>query len=52
MQEWDGAKWVKVTEPIEPMTDRVKPLLDAAAKEYAEKNTGWPKRTETCDKPS
>jgi branched-chain amino acid transport system substrate-binding protein len=52
MQEWDGAKWVKVTEPIEPMTDRVKPLLDAAAKDYAEKNTGWPKRTETCDKPS
>ena len=27
-------------------------LLDAAAKDYAEKNTGWPKRTETCDKAS
>jgi branched-chain amino acid transport system substrate-binding protein len=52
LQEWDGAKWVKVTEPIEPMTDRVKPLLDSAAKDYAEKNTGWPKRTEVCDKPS
>jgi branched-chain amino acid transport system substrate-binding protein len=52
LQEWDGAKWVKVTEPIEPMTDRVRPLLDAAAKDYAEKNTGWPKRTEACDKPS
>jgi branched-chain amino acid transport system substrate-binding protein len=52
MQEWDGTKWVKVSEPIEPMTDRVKSQLDAAAKDYAEKNTGWPKRTETCDKAS
>jgi branched-chain amino acid transport system substrate-binding protein len=52
MQEWDGAKWVKVTDPIEPMTDRVKGQLDAAATDYAEKNTGWPKRTEACDKQS
>ena len=22
LQQWDGAKWVKVTEPIEPMTDQ------------------------------
>ena len=40
VQEWDGAKWVKVTDPIEPMTDRVKGQLDAAATDYAEKNTG------------
>lgn len=52
IQEWDGAKWVKITDPIEPMAERVRPLLDAAAKDYAEKNTGWPKRTETCDKAS
>ena len=52
VQEWDGAKWVKVTDPIEPMTDRVKGQLDAAATDYAEKNTGWPKRTEACDKAS
>jgi branched-chain amino acid transport system substrate-binding protein len=52
LQEWDGAKWVKVTDPIEPMTDRVKGQLDAAATDYAEKNTGWPKRTEACDKQS
>ncbi|WP_046862600.1 ABC transporter substrate-binding protein [Microvirga massiliensis] len=52
MQEWDGAKWVKITEPIEPMTDHVRAQLDAAAKDYAEKNTGWPKRTEACDKAS
>ena len=52
MQEWDGAKWVKISNPIEPMTDRVKAQLDAAAKDYAEKNAGWPKRTEACDKAS
>ena len=27
-------------------------LLDAAAKDYAEKNAGWPKRSEACDKAS
>jgi branched-chain amino acid transport system substrate-binding protein len=52
MQEWDGTKWVKITDPIEPMTDRVKGQLDAAAQDYAQKNTGWPKRTEACDKAS
>lgn len=52
MQEWDGAKWVKISDPIEPMSDRVRAQLDAAAKDYAEKNAGWPKRTEACDKAS
>jgi branched-chain amino acid transport system substrate-binding protein len=52
MQEWDGAKWVKISNPIEPMTDRVRGQLEAAAKDYAEKNAGWPKRTEACDKAS
>ncbi len=52
MQEWDGTKWVKISNPIEPMTDRVRGQLDAAAKDYAEKNAGWPKRAEACDKAS
>jgi branched-chain amino acid transport system substrate-binding protein len=52
MQEWDGTKYVKISEPIQPMTDVVAPLLSAAAKEYTEKNSGWPKRTEPCDKSS
>ena len=52
MQEWDGTKWVKISDPIEPMSDRVKVQLEAAAKDYAEKNAGWPKRTEACDKAS
>ena len=52
IQQWDGTKYVKITGMIEPMPDKVQPLLDAAAKDYADKNTGWPVRTETCDKPS
>ena len=52
VQQWDGTKWVKIGDRIAPMTDKVKPLLDAAAKDYAEKNAGWPKRTEACDNES
>ena len=52
VQQWDGAKWVKVSDPIAPATDKVEPLLDEAAKAYAEKNAGWPTRTEPCDNKS
>ncbi len=52
MQQWDGAKWTKVSDWIEPMKDKVEPLLNAAAADYVKKNTGWPKRTEACDKSS
>ena len=52
IQEWDGTKWAKVTQPIEPMAAKVQPIQEAAAKDYVEKNTGWPKRTEPCDKSS
>ena len=52
MQQWDGTKWVKVTDWISPMKDKVRPLLEAAAKDYVTKNQPWPTRTETCDKPS
>jgi branched-chain amino acid transport system substrate-binding protein len=50
--QWDGAKWNKASDNIKPITDKVIPLADAAAKDYAEKNAGWPKRTEACDKSS
>ena len=50
--QWDGAKWVKTSDWIEPIKDKVVPLIDAAAKEYATSNAGWPKRTEPCDKSS
>ena len=52
MQQWDGAKWVKVSDWIPPMTDKVEPLLETAARDYVSKNQPWPKRTEACDKAS
>ena len=52
MQQWDGTKWVKVSDWIKPMKDKVMPLLKKAAADYVKKNAGWPKRTEPCDKSS
>ena len=52
MQQWDGTKWVKVSDWIAPMKDKVRPLLEAAAQEYVSKDPAWPKRTEPCDKSS
>jgi branched-chain amino acid transport system substrate-binding protein len=52
MQQWDGAKWVKASGGIEPMKDKVEPLLEKAAADYVKSNAGWPKRTEACDKSS
>jgi branched-chain amino acid transport system substrate-binding protein len=52
VQQWDGTKWVKVSDWIAPMKDKVRPLLEEAANDYVSKATGWPKRTEVCDKTS
>lgn len=52
MQQWDGTKWVRASDLIKPMMDKVEPLLKEAAADYVKKNTGWPKRTEACDKSS
>ena len=52
VQEWDGSAWKKISDPIEADTSKVMPLLEDAATDYATKNTGWPKRTEVCDKAS
>jgi branched-chain amino acid transport system substrate-binding protein len=52
MQQWDGAKWVKVTDWIAPMKDKVEPLINSAAQDYVTKNQPWPARTEACDKSS
>jgi len=49
VQEWDGTNWVKASGQVSPMTDVIQPMLEAAAKEYVEKNAGWPKRSEGCD---
>jgi len=48
IQEWDGERFVKISDWIEPMSDVVRPLLEAAAADYAEKNAPWPARTEAC----
>jgi branched-chain amino acid transport system substrate-binding protein len=37
---------------IEPIKDKVMPLIESAAQEYVKANTGWPQRTEACDKSS
>ncbi len=52
MQQWNGKNWVKITDWISPMKEEVRPLLEAAASDYVTKNAGWPKRTESCDRPS
>jgi branched-chain amino acid transport system substrate-binding protein len=52
IQEWDGAKWVKVSDWIEPLAEKVQPLLEADAKAYSEKNAPWPVRSEPCDNKS
>ncbi len=52
VSEWDGTKYVKGSDWISPLKDEVRPLIEAASKDYVEKNAGWPKRTEPCDKAS
>jgi branched-chain amino acid transport system substrate-binding protein len=52
MARWDGTKWTKGSDWIEPLKDKVRPLIEAAARDYAAANAGWPKRTEPCDKSS
>jgi branched-chain amino acid transport system substrate-binding protein len=52
MQQWDGAKWTVASEWITPMKERVRPMIEAAAKDYVSKDPAWPKRTEPCDKSS
>ncbi len=52
LQQWDGRKWVTVSDWVTPLTERVQPLLEAAANDYVSKDPAWPKRTEPCDRPS
>lgn len=49
--QWDGQKWTRGSDWMSPISDKVRPLLEAAAKDFAEKNN-WPKRSEACDKRS
>jgi len=48
VQQWDGTKYVKVSDWIQPLADKVMPLLESDAKAYVQKNAP-PARTEHCD---
>ncbi len=50
--QWDGSKWNTTVPSIQPIKDKVMPLINSTAEEYVKANTGWPKRTEPCDKSS
>jgi branched-chain amino acid transport system substrate-binding protein len=50
--QWDGSKWTKGSDWMSPMKDKVRPMLEQAAADYAKSNAGWPQRTEACDKGS
>jgi branched-chain amino acid transport system substrate-binding protein len=50
VSQWDGSKYVKASDWMDPIKDLVRPLIEAEAKDYVTKNTGWPKRSEACEK--
>jgi len=50
--EWDGTKWQTAVPSIEPIKDKVLPLINSTAEDYVKAAAGWPKRTEACDKSS
>jgi branched-chain amino acid transport system substrate-binding protein len=52
LAKWNGTGWTKASGWIEPIKDKVMPLIENAANGYVSANTGWPKRTEACDKSS
>jgi branched-chain amino acid transport system substrate-binding protein len=50
VSQWDGSKYVKASDWMDPLKNIVRPLIEQEAKDYVTKNTGWPKRTEPCEK--
>jgi len=52
LAQWDGTQWTRASGWIEPIKDKVMPLIESSAHEYVAANPGWPKRTESCDKSS
>ena len=46
VQQWDGKKWNKVSDWIEPMSDIVRPMLEEAAAKYISDKEGW--QTQKC----
>ncbi|OYU49689.1 MAG: ABC transporter permease [Rhizobiales bacterium PAR1] len=52
VSQWDGTKYVKASDWMDPIKDVVRPLIEAEAKEYVSKDAGWPKRAVACEKAS
>ncbi len=52
LAQWDGSKWTKASGWIEPIKDKVLPLIESAATNYVAATAGWARRTEACDKSS
>lgn len=52
VSQWDGTKYVKASDWMDPIKDVVRPLIEAEAKDYVSKDAGWPKRAVACEKAS
>lgn len=50
VSQWDGSKYVKASDWMEPIKNIVRPLIEQEAKDYVAKDAGWPKRTVACEK--
>jgi len=51
---WPGP-WLKAytkVPDIQPIKNKVLPLINSTAEEYVKANAGWQKRTAPCDKSS
>ena len=46
IQQWNGSDWVRITDPIPPMVDIVRPLLEKAADSYIADKPEW--QTQNC----
>ena len=44
VMQWDGEKFEPITDLITPIKNVVRPMLEEAAKKYAESNSPWPGR--------
>ena len=46
LQQWDGENWVKISDLIPPMTERVRAMLEEAADKYVADKPDW--QTQEC----
>ncbi|MBZ0215553.1 MAG: hypothetical protein K8F25_03285, partial [Fimbriimonadaceae bacterium] len=47
LQQWTGSEWKKASDWITPMSDVVRPMLEAAAADYLADKPDW--ETQTCN---